>query len=183
MRLIRVYTVRIVFLLALLLGLQLPAVVDQYGQRVGAQYLEVEQGLEGFQQVADRFFAGDLQALIAHHERSSDPVFRAEAEPLRQLFSRSQRLAAEQQALDVPFPARLLHVLVAAERGVLSQTLHDYRPGIPLRVDAVATSVLFALLVSIILALLLRLPEVVAKRRAVRRTGGGPLCIDRQKPQ
>jgi len=176
MRLIRIYSVRIVFVLTLLLGLQLPAVVEQYGQRVDAQYRETQQGLDGFRQVANRYFDGDIEALIAYHERSSDPVFRAEAEPLRQLFSRAQQLASEQQALAASFPARLLHVAVAGDRTVLSLTLHAYQPVILLTADALVTALLLALSVSMVLSLLLRI--LVRARKALptgRSRGVSPL--------
>ena len=62
---LRSYLRLALFACGLLLGVQVPGFVDDYGKRVEAHRLESQQSLKGFQDTARRFFKGDLDALVA----------------------------------------------------------------------------------------------------------------------
>jgi len=55
----------ILFAVGLLAGVQVPGFIDQYAQRVSAHQIEVATDFRGFQQVADQYFGGSVEALIA----------------------------------------------------------------------------------------------------------------------
>ena len=71
---LRSYLRLILFTCGLLLGVQIPGLINDYSQRVEAHLLESREGLKGFQQTAQRFFNGDLEALVRHYRSSDDPV-------------------------------------------------------------------------------------------------------------
>jgi len=69
----------ILFCSGLLIGIQIPAVVDQYAKRIDAHLTEVLDIFAGFQQTADRYFEGNIQDLISHYKSSDDAVFKNDA--------------------------------------------------------------------------------------------------------
>jgi hypothetical protein len=73
---------------ALLLGIQVPSFVDQYEKRLDAHFIEVKNNLRGFQEIADKFHGGSLEALIAKHEASEDRTFKDEARPIRNMYEK-----------------------------------------------------------------------------------------------
>jgi len=60
----------VLFAIGLLAGVQTPGFIDQYAKRVSAHQIEVAQNFSGFQQTADRYFGGSVEALLAHHAAS-----------------------------------------------------------------------------------------------------------------
>ena len=91
MRLLKDYTVRLVFAAGILFGVQIPNFIDQYTHKISAHQLEATKNFSGFQATADKFHGGDVNALIEKHETSADPVFRAEASPIMSVFSTTRK--------------------------------------------------------------------------------------------
>jgi hypothetical protein len=155
---LRGYLRLVVFALGLLVGVQAPGFVDQYAKRVSAHYLEAQRSFAGFQQAADQYFNGDVSALVAHHLQSSDVVFRGEAKTIGELFARIRSLAAEMAALGGSSLARLIHIIVNPDRGILQETIGAYSYTVPLSPEAISygvtTGLLLALAVELILAAL-----------------------------
>lgn len=140
--------------ITLLIGIQVPNFLSQYHQRLHAQLAEVTENLSGFQQIADRHFNGDLEALINHHQTSNDAIFREEAIPLRSMYNRWQRFSAEQQALQVSYPEQLLHLVVAADEEIRTATWQQYSYAVPLTTRALVTGGVFTLIVLLLLDIL-----------------------------
>lgn len=131
----------IVFTIGLLVGVQLPGFVDQYVKRVGAHQSEAAKDFSGFQQTADKYFGGDVQALIAHHAADADAAFKDEAVDIRALYDRLTALTAELAALRGSFPSQLLHVLFRANPEILAETRAAYSYTVPLNPSAVVCGV------------------------------------------
>lgn len=145
-----------VFGACLLLGVQAPNFTEQYAARVDAHWREASEALKGFQDVADRFHGGDLEALIRHHEKSPDSTFHAEAEPIRRLAQRRSRLAKERDAMDKGgFPRRAFHILLLGDREVAKETYAGYSPALRLDRQAVSAGLAAALFAAVLLELLL----------------------------
>ncbi|MGV8844704.1 MAG: DUF2937 family protein [Pseudomonas sp.] len=145
------------FALGLLIGVQVPGFIQSYSDRVDAHRLESEQGLKGFRDTAQRFFKGDLAALVAHYRASDDRVFRSDAESLNLLLERSQRWNAQWLAMQNPWYAQAWHVLVAADRELLAETQQAYRYQVLLAPEAIAWGVGCALLLAWLIESLLLL--------------------------
>lgn len=65
----------ILFFSGVLVGVQLPVYVEQYGQSLRSHYVEAGRSLGEFRDDADRYFGGDLQALIDYYRNDGDAVF------------------------------------------------------------------------------------------------------------
>ena len=135
MRVIRRYTTIVLFVAAFLLGVQIPGFIAQYNHRISAHYAEAELHIRGFQEIADRYLDGDLEALIEKHKRSSDPVFRAEARLIENAYFRIQRFSRELAALDANLFSQVLHVVLHADPDVLEESISGYAAAAPLEVD------------------------------------------------
>ncbi|HLD67036.1 MAG TPA: DUF2937 family protein [Pseudomonas sp.] len=154
------------FALGLLVGIQVPGFVQDYGDRVEAHRLESGEGLKGFRDTAQRFFKGDMEALVAHYRVSDDPVMRSDADSLNLLLGRASRWEREWQAMQGPWYARVWHVAVAADRELLVETYQAYRYQVLLVPDAIAWGIGCALLLAwLVESLLLLLGHLVGLGR------------------
>ena len=152
---LRHYLRLVVFTVGLLLGVQAPGFVDQYAKRVSAHYIEVKHNFAGFQQAADQYFNGNVEALVAHHLASPDPVFRGEAKTIGALFARIKTLAAELDAMSGSSISRLIHVAVHPNRDILKETSDAYSYTVPLSPDAILYGVSVGLVIALALELVL----------------------------
>ncbi|MFJ4346757.1 DUF2937 family protein [Pseudomonas sp. NPDC089401] len=133
----RSYLRLLLFTFGLLAGIQVPGLVKDYSQRVEAHVFESRQALDGFKQTAERFFKGDLQALVRHYRTSDDPVFLSDANSIESLLVRNQLLEDEWQALQGGWASRAWHVLVQADPQLRQETLDGYSYQILLVPEAV----------------------------------------------
>ena len=144
----------IVFALGLLIGIQLPGFVDQYVKRVDAHLIEVSRNFAGFQEIADKYFGGDVEALIAHHVASADQAFHDEARSIREMYARLALLRAELAALKGSLAQQILHVAFHPNKEILDETRAAYTYTVPLSPPAVICGVaLGALLAMLVEAL------------------------------
>lgn len=116
----------------LLLGIQVPAFVDQYGQRVDAHYREVSANILGFQRTADEMFGGDLSQLVEYYRQSNDPVFESDAESVQNIVDRYYRISAEYEAMQANLVAVATHVIFTADNELLAETRSQYSYTVPL---------------------------------------------------
>jgi len=121
---LRSYLRLTLFAFGLLVGVQVPGFIDAYAKHVEARRLEAEQGLHGFQDTARRFFSGDLDA------------------------ARARLLEREWQAMQRPWYARAIHVLLGAERSLREQVWSSYRFQVLLAPEAIAWGLSCALLLA-----------------------------------
>ena len=126
MKIINDYIRLIVFCGGLLLGIQIPALTDQYIKRVDAKFLESSQALAGFQITADRYFSGDIEQLIQHYKQSNDAVFRQDANNIQFIFERVSRLKSELEALQGSSFSQAFHVLFRHDNVIMQETLASY---------------------------------------------------------
>ena len=131
---LRSYLRLTLFAFGLLVGIQVPGFIEAYAQHVEARRLEAQQGLQGFQQTAQRFFGGDLDAPVQHYQDSNDPVFQSDAQSVEQLVSRARMLEREWQAMQDrgthgPRTSCLAHSAVCASRsGAATASRSCWRP-------------------------------------------------------
>lgn len=145
----------IVFAYGLLIGVQIPAFVDQYAKRVSAHYIEVVADFKGFQDTANQYFGGNIEALINHHASSGDPAFRSEANSIRTVRDRLVALRAELDALHGSLVRQILHVVFQPNRAILEETRVEYTYTVPLNPAAIVTGVTIATGLALVVELVL----------------------------
>ncbi len=139
------------FVCTVLLGVQIPGLVDLYQQRLSAHLLEARQALQGFQHTADRHFDGSLPALIRHYRASADPVFRRDGDTIAAMVARVRQLTAEQEAMARGPLAGAWHLLKGADPTLRRATLDNYSYRVILSPLAIAWGLGSALLLGLLL--------------------------------
>jgi hypothetical protein len=171
MRLLKDYTVRLVFAAGILFGVQIPNFIDQYTHKISAHQLEATKNFSGFQATADKFHGGDVNALIEKHETSADPVFRAEAGPIKEIHSRILAFSSELKALNTHLFGKIFHVAFKSDRAVLKETLAEYSATVPLNTDAIICGLGLGVFSALLCDLLFFLLKLVFGLRVRRRLG------------
>lgn len=155
---VRSYLRLVLFAAGLLMGVQVPGLIDQYGQRVDAHLREAQIAIAGFQQTANDHFGGDLQALIGHYRGSDDPVFVSDANSLEVLVNRLTLLEGEAAVMARGWAVRIWHLTWAADPDLRRETIGQYSYNVPLTPLAIGFGIggalLLAWLVELPLALL-----------------------------
>ncbi|WP_105255539.1 DUF2937 family protein [Pseudoalteromonas sp. T1lg75] len=134
-----------VFFIAALVGLQVPGFKDDYGHALRAAMVETNAAVAPFKDDAEQFFDGSLTKLLAHYQQSADPVYAKGGDNLATLLQRSETL---QNALNEFSQYPYLHLVRSPVPSIGIQVWHNYTPQIQLNLEALASAVIFALLVS-----------------------------------
>jgi len=151
----------VLFAAGLLIGVQVPGFINDYAKRVEAHLIEAQAGLSGFQNTANQFFKGDMQALVAHYRASEDPIFRSDADSLSNLLTRQLALDKQFQAMQGPWYIRFLQVVLAADPDIRKETWNGYSYQILLTPEAMIWGMSGALLLSFGIECLFRLIDWV----------------------
>jgi hypothetical protein len=155
------YLMIIVACISLLIGLQVPSFVDQYQKRVDAHLREVTVNLQPFQDIATKYFAGDLDKLIALHRNSDVKPFQDEGAAIEKMVQRKLRFEADLAALQTSLPMKALHVLLHGDREMLDEVLAQYSYTVPLNQDALLFGAGAAIAILLMVELLLALARIL----------------------
>jgi len=155
MRFFRDYARLIAFAAGILVGVQIPNFIDQYAKRISAHYSEARTNFVGYQDTADKHFGGNVEALIAHYEKSKDAVFQDDARNISRIYKRIQEFADELKALEASLFAQIFHVAFRANPEALQETFSEYSSTVPLNREAVACALAVGLAASLALEFLL----------------------------
>lgn len=151
------YLMIIVACISLLVGLQVPNFVDQYQKRVDAHLSEVSINLQPYQEIANKYFNGDLNKLIELHRNSEVKPFQEEGLAIAKMVARKLRFEADLAALRTSLPMKALHVLLHGDREILDEAMGQYSYAVPLNQDALVFGACAALAVLLAVELLLAL--------------------------
>ena len=154
-KLLQSYSRLFIFAAGLLLGIQVPSFVDQYQKRVDAHFLEVSANISGFQNTANLLFDGDIDALIAYYESSSDAVFQSDANSIRLIVNRFNRISAEQAAMQNNIVAVAAHVMFAADQEFFDEAVEQYSYTVPLNSIAIQWGLALAIFITLTIDLVL----------------------------
>ncbi|MBU0620675.1 MAG: DUF2937 family protein [Gammaproteobacteria bacterium] len=158
------YLMIIVACIALLAGLQVPNFVDQYQKRVDAHLREVGVNLQPFQDIANKYFGGDMAKLIALHRNSAEKPFQEEGAAIEKMVQRKLRFEADLAALKTSLPQKAWHVLLHGDQEILDEALGQYSYAVPLNQDAIFFGAGAALAILLAVELLLALARVTNRR-------------------
>jgi hypothetical protein len=158
------YLMIIVACIALVIGLQVPNFVDQYQKRVDAHLREVTINLQPFQDIANKYFAGDLNKLIALHSNSGEKPFQEEGAAIEKMMQRKLRFEADLAALQTSLPLKAWHVVFHGDREMIDEALGQYTYNVPLTQDALIFGAGAALLILMLVESLLALARFASAR-------------------
>jgi len=153
--LVQRYSLKLIFALTLLLGLQLPHFLAQYETRVDAHYLESKAQLSHYQKLADLLFSGDLNALVTQHKNSEIPLFKAEAKVLTTLINRTAFLEKQKAGLQGPIYQRFYFLIKQIDQPLFIETQNSYQANIVINKQAIIVGLSTALVMTFLLEMLL----------------------------
>ena len=168
--LFRRYSLKLVFALTLLLGLQIPNFLQQYETRLDGHYIEATNQLAAYQKLADRYFAGDLQALIKTHKNNAKKLFQDEAAVVENLVNRFNYLEGQKNALNARLTKRLLFLAGQLNSPLFNETQVNYQAEIVLNKNAISVGLAFALIASLLLELVFFIFALGIKKLCFSRT-------------
>jgi len=164
------YLMIIVACISLLLGLQIPNFVDQYQKRVDAHLREVNVNLLPFQDIATKYFGGDMNKLIELHRASAEKPFQEEGAAIEKMVARKLRFEADLAALNTSLPLKALHVILHGDKEMRDEVIGQYTYAVPLNQDALVFGACVALLILLLVELLLALARLAIKKLSPTRT-------------
>jgi hypothetical protein len=168
MSILRRYLIVVVASISLIFGIQVPNFVDQYAKRVDAHFVEVNQNLRHYQEIAARYYNGSLYSLIAFHENSADKTFREEGAAIGSMYKRKRQFEADKLLLQGGFLWKAINIAIDGDRELLRETAANYSYAVPLNQDAIIAGVVLAaatiLMVEFMLGLLGYLGRLVTSR-------------------
>ncbi len=148
------YTLNVVFVFALILGMQLPNFLAQYELRLDAHYIESKNQLLQYQKLADLFFDGDIKALIQKHKDSNIPLFKAEVQVIENTLKSFNVLNKEKNDLKGGLLHKLYFLITKINTPLFKETNASYKAEIVLNKDAIIIGLLLALLCSLCVEML-----------------------------
>ncbi|WP_258806801.1 DUF2937 family protein [Pseudidiomarina sp. CB1] len=167
------YFILIIAAAALLLGIQAPNLLNQYQQRLAAQYAEAMVYYEDYQALADRYYDGDLERLIDAHRASSEAAFREEAAIIEKLVTRVALFEQQTRLHQQSYPAQLWALIWQHNEELLDGTIKEYSFNVPLNQRALATGALFALAIAVLTDVLwAALKRLFSRRRITTNVSG-----------
>ncbi len=140
-----------IFAMGLLIGVQVPAFIQQYDDRVNAHLLEAKQSLAGFQFTADRYFQGSIEKLIEHYRNSDDQVFNQDAHSIQAIYDRVMFLQNEARQMQQSSAYRALHVFSKPSTELFDETVQRYNYTVPLSPLALIWGLICALLLAMVI--------------------------------
>lgn len=151
------------FVGSVLIGVQVPSFVDQYGQRLESHALESSRALKDFQKDADTYFGGDLQRLIAHYQANPDQIINDGGRNISGLYERNQQLNNAFVAFSASRFSPYVQTLLSPVPEIRSKAMESYDFTIALNQDAIIAGLLTGLIIGLSLELLLTLLKLLVR--------------------
>ncbi|GHF90821.1 DUF2937 family protein [Thalassotalea marina] len=138
---------RCIFTLMFICGVQLPAFIQHYFQRVYGHFNEAKLQLSHYQAVADIHFQGDLSLLVESFKQNSEQAVVHSASIIEQLIQRVDYLSEQITGLKQESYLEQIKFLVQQiDIEIAQQTLTEFTLNIPLTVEALSTGLIVAFL-------------------------------------
>lgn len=146
-----------VFLGCTLIGIQVPAFVDQYGKSLESHLIESQKSLSEFQKDADKYFSGSLEKLIAHYKENIDQVINAGGVSIESIYDRNFMLKKNFKDFHSGSWAAYTQALLTPVPDVKKEVWKNFSYSIQLEPTSIAFGLFAGLIFSIVIELLLRL--------------------------
>lgn len=153
MRKILDYLRLILFTSGVLLGVQVPGFIDQYGKSLEAHLLESAFSLKAFQEDAERYFDGNLDTLIAHYRNKPDPVIKDGADSIAAIYSRNQSLTQAWATFSASTYSAYTHVILEPVLDIKNEVWSTYTYSIVLSPSAIISGLSCGFTLSLLIEL------------------------------
>lgn len=162
-----------IFVVGILVGVQIPGFVDQYGKNLNSRVSESTNSVAAFQGDANKYFAGDLNRLVKHYGSKSDPVIVSGGESIGALVARNQLLTKAQQSYSESAYSPYVQVFLNPIEEIRNEVWNNYTYQIVLNGSAIVIAIAAGLvalgLSDLLFYLLARLAQRLTNR--TKRSG------------
>lgn len=135
-----------IFVVGVLIGIQLPGLVDQYAKAIESHLSESQASLQVFQDDADRFFDGNLPSLVNHYKASADQVFNEGGNSIDVILTRNQMLTTAQNLLYRHSYSPYIQLLFNPVNDIRAEVISSYSYVIMLDASAIFIGLLVGIL-------------------------------------
>lgn len=132
MKTIAQYLRLILFLAGILAGIQIPNFMDAYHKSLIAHFNESDKSLNPFKQDADKYFNGNLKALIIHYKSNKDPVFTEGGKSIEFIYQRNILLKKALLNFNKSFLSGFIHVFIKPVEDIKKEVIKNYSYGVKL---------------------------------------------------
>jgi hypothetical protein len=146
----------ILFLGGVLVGIQIPGFVDQYGKSLEAHLQESKINLTEFKQDADRYFGGDMKKLIVHYQQDGDPVFQGGGDSINSIYRRNVVLKDAAAGFEKSGFSAYIQTFVNPVPDIREEVWNNYTYSIKLDLSAISTGLLAGLILAVLVEFFLR---------------------------
>jgi hypothetical protein len=146
-----------VFIGCTLIGIQVPAFIDQYGKSLESHLIESQKSLSEFQMDADKYFSGSLEKLIAHYKENHDQVINAGGDSIASIYDRNLMLKKKFKEFQSGSWAAYTQALLTPVSDVKKEVWKNFSYAIQLEPKSIAFGLFAGLIITIAIELLLRL--------------------------
>ena len=160
MRKILDYLRLILFSGGVLLGVQVPGFIDQYGKSLEAHLLESSLSLDEFEKDAQRYFDGSLDKLITHYQSNPDPVIKDGGGSISAIYNRNLRLSQAWATFTTSTYSAYTQVILEPLPEIKNEVWRNYTYSIVLQPSAIISG----LSCGFALALLIELSSLLVVR-------------------
>lgn len=157
------YLLVVIACAAMLAGIQIPNLVDQYEKRIDAHLREVKANLKPYQDIAGKYFGGSLDQLIQLHRKSEVKAFQDEGGAIEQMVRRKLRFEADLADMQASLPVKVFRIVFSGDRELIDETLRQYTYAVPLTQDALFAGAAAAAIALALTELLLALARYASR--------------------
>lgn len=156
---------RVCFAVGVLLFMQVPHFVDQYTQYL-CDYYQVQMGhLDQYQQIANKQYQGDLDALIEDFESNARVSVQQAGNNIRKIRDESISLQSDIDVLESnQFVFKLAHLAIGVHYGVAKETVRIYKPSIPISIEGFICGLIGGVFLSLFFNLFFQFPRLFRRK-------------------
>lgn len=139
------------FAAGLLLGVQIPAFVSDYGHALNAHLLEANKAIAPFKNDAKQYFNNDIKKLINHYQNTGDSIVGKGANHINTLNNREKSLQAAVNAYN---KAPYLYTLTSDFSSIKKQVWQRFEGQIVLKKDSIIAAIVSAIFIAMLAELI-----------------------------
>ena len=161
----------LIFTSLFIAGIQLPAFIQQYSQVINGKLAEASFHLQKYQEIADKFFSGNLSKLIQQYKNNNESAIEHTGQLVESTLSRVEFLQqqfnglTQQQYLD-----NLYFFITQFDQQSVQLTTQNFQPAIPLSIEALTTGIILATVALVIKLIIGNVFSRIFVKRSVHQT-------------
>ncbi|TBR44817.1 DUF2937 family protein [Marinomonas agarivorans] len=157
---------KIIFGFALIAALQFPLFAEHYHQFLSGYYKATQQQIDSYENIAKEHNYPNLQAMIEHHLKNTVPSVRSDAKAKLDTLEIYEELLEGMSVFQYGNLAeKSVYIFFTGSKERLSQTLSNFKPGIPLSFEGLGIGVIAGLLINFVITF----PFIMLSKRLFAR--------------